>query len=377
MPKRQIKEPIRLREKLLSNGDKSLYLDIYWNGERSYEFLKLYLIAKPKTALEKQRNRETLELAQTIKAQRIVELQHTAHGLIPKAKKKVKLLTYFKMIAEKKNESEGNKGNWLSMYKHLSNYAGDTAVFSDINNKFIEGFRDYLLNAPIGRGGRKLSRNSAYSYFNKFRAGLKQAVIDNIIEKDPSIGIKAIKQPEAQREFLTYEELRRAAMVECEIPVLKDAFLFSALTGLRWSDIQKLTWKDLRSDDKGNWYIRFQQRKTKGEELQPIGKQARDLLGDQEEPGDKVFKGLKYSAWHNIKLQQWMNRADIKKNITFHCARHTYATLQLAMGTDIYTVSKLLGHRELRTTQIYTKVIDEQKRIAADRIPNLKIDDGE
>jgi site-specific recombinase XerD len=69
-----------------------------------------------------------------------------------------------------------------------------------------------------------------------------------------------------------------------------------------------------------------------------------------------------------MKLQQWMMKAGISKTITFHCARHTYATLQLTAGTDIYTVSKLLGHKELKTTQVYAKIIDDKKKEAANKI---------
>jgi len=116
------------------------------------------------------------------------------------------------------------------------------------------------------------------------------------------------------------------------------------------------------------YYIRFRQKKTKGVETLPISDQARNLLGEKGNPDDKVFDGLHYSAWSNLKLQQWMMKAGITKTITFHCARHTYATLQLTLGTDIYTVSKLLGHKELRTTQIYAKVIDDKKKEAANRI---------
>jgi site-specific recombinase XerD len=78
--------------------------------------------------------------------------------------------------------------------------------------------------------------------------------------------------------------------------------------------------------------------------------------------------GLEYSAYNNTLLREWVKEAGITKYITFHCFRHTYATLQLSLGTDIYTVSKLLGHRELKTTQIYAKVIDKVKREAADKI---------
>lgn len=116
------------------------------------------------------------------------------------------------------------------------------------------------------------------------------------------------------------------------------------------------------------YYIRFRQKKTKGAETLPISEQAFGLLGERQGQDERVFIGLKYSAWHNLKLQQWVMRAGISKTITFHCARHTYATLQLTAGTDIYTVSKLLGHRELKTTQVYAKIIDEKKKEAANKI---------
>ena len=100
----------------------------------------------------------------------------------------------------------------------------------------------------------------------------------------------------------------------------------------------------------------------------PINEQAFSLLGVRREPTDKVFDGLTYSAYENKHLYQWIGAAGIAKDITFHCFRHTFATLQLSMGTNIYTVSKMLGHRDLKTTQIYAKIIDQTKRDAAGKI---------
>jgi len=100
----------------------------------------------------------------------------------------------------------------------------------------------------------------------------------------------------------------------------------------------------------------------------PISEQAFQLLGERKEPSVKVFEGLKYSAWLNQQLTKWLYKAGITKEITFHCFRHTYATLQLSMGTDIYTVSKMLGHRDLKTTQVYAKIISQTKRDAANKI---------
>ncbi|NOZ46966.1 MAG: tyrosine-type recombinase/integrase [Chlorobi bacterium] len=103
------------------------------------------------------------------------------------------------------------------------------------------------------------------------------------------------------------------------------------------------------------------------------GERARNLLGNKDLHEERVFKGLKYSAWHNLKLQLWVMKAGISKTITFHCGRHTYATLQLTFGTDIYTVSKLLGHKELKTTQVYAKIINQKKVDAANAIPDINL----
>lgn len=102
--------------------------------------------------------------------------------------------------------------------------------------------------------------------------------------------------------------------------------------------------------------------------MQPISKDAHKLLGERKEPEQRVFPDLKYSAYNNGFLKAWIQRAGITKNLTFHCFRHTYATLQLTLGTDIYTVSKMLGHKNVKTTQIYANVINEKKREAADKM---------
>jgi integrase len=149
---------------------------------------------------------------------------------------------------------------------------------------------------------------------------------------------------------------------------MKQAALFSALTGLRFSDIEKLVWGELEHIEGNGYFIKFRQQKTKGVEMLPISQQAFTLLGARQGKEEKVLNGLNYSAYSNKHLAQWVGLAGIAKDITFHSFRHTFATLQLSKGTDIYTISKMLGHRELKTTQIYAKIIDQTKRTAADKI---------
>lgn len=163
------------------------------------------------------------------------------------------------------------------------------------------------------------------------------------------------------------EELNKLATTPCDRAELKRAALFSALTGLRHCDIQKLQWKEIAiNGDQAR--LNFTQQKTKGVEYMPISQQALQLCGTRSKPSDLVFDGLPDPAWISNPLKRWITAAGITKKITFHCFRHTYATLQLSGGTDIYTVSKMLGHTDVKTTQIYAKVVDEKKQKATNAI---------
>jgi integrase len=200
------------------------------------------------------------------------------------------------------------------------------------------------------------------------KATLKQAYYDGYLPNDLNSKIKPIKEQETRREFLTIEEVNRLLKTDCKNPLLKTVAIFSALTGLRHSDIKKLVWGELEYIEGNGYFIKFQQKKTKSIEMHPISDQAYRLLGESKEPKDKVFEGLIYSDHENEKLKEWIKDAGITKKITFHNFRHTYATLQLSSGTDIFTISKMLGHKNLKTTQIYAKVINQSKRDTTDKI---------
>lgn len=362
---------VTLRQR--TKGDKiSLYLDYYHQGKRQYEYLQLYLFVVPEKGKlpksKKEENQKILALAESIRSKRHLELQNGLYDFQDQGKLKGSFIKYMELLAEKRKDSKGNYDNWDSSLKHLCKYAPNGVSFAQLNKQWLEGFKDYLLKQAKTPGKQPLSQNSACSYYNKVRATVKQAYKEGIIRRNPADETDGIKAGEPEREFLTLDELQSVADKECEIPVMKQAFLFSALTGLRWSDINKMTWAEVQHSKELGHYIRFRQKKTKGIETQPMSDQAYDLLGERKNPEDRVFEALRYSAWHNLKLQQWMMKAGISKTITFHCARHTYATLQLTLGTDIYTVSKLLGHKDLKTTQIYAKIIDNKKKEAAHRI---------
>lgn len=387
------KEPIRIRKKALANGNTSLYLDVYRNGGREYEFLKLYLVPE-KTKADKEKNRQTMQLAEAIKSKRIVELQNGEYGFNAAYKLDTNVLDYYRAMCEKRHgntESRGNWGNWYSCLKHLERYCKSNMTFKEVTPEWIEGFKEYLDKTARCRDKRKiitteevtkpLSQNSKVSYFNKLRACINQAFEDRIIPHNPLRGIEGFKQGETERSYLTLEEVRAMAAAHCKYPALKNAFLFSCLTGLRKSDIEKMRWREVQQQGEFTRLV-FKQKKTGGQEYLDINPQAVQYMGERREADEHVFVGFRYSSYMITELRMWAVRAGITKDITFHSGRHTFAVLMLDLGADIYTVQKLLGHKEITTTQIYAKVLDKKKQAAVSMIPDILpqvdiTDDGE
>lgn len=368
---------VTLRKKEIANNKQALYLDFYpaiSNPETGKftrrEFLGLYIYNKPTRPVDKNHNKETLALAKNIVAKRQLSIQAEDYGFLKKDNGKQDFLNYFKTLADKhKEKAGGDKNNWLSVYGHLSNFTKGLCSVKDISEAFCRQFKEYLLNAkPLVESKQKLANNSLVGYFNIFKRAIKIAAQEKVLQEDFASNISAIKKTETKREYFTLEELRKLAKAACDLPVMKNAALFSALTGLRYGDIEKLMWSEVYGNENEGYLIRFTQKKTKGVETLPISIDAYVLMGEKKGSSEKIFVPLLYSAWQNQKLQEWVYRAEIYKKVTFHSFRHTFATIQISLGTDIYTVSKMLGHRDLHTTQIYAKIIDKTKREAANKI---------
>lgn len=372
---------VKLRQKAISGNRQSLYLDFYpaiphpeTGAPTRREFLGLYLMDKAKTPIDKLHSKETLQLAEQIRQKRENHLNkpevytgYEQEQLRIKERGEQNFVEYFKTLADTRKAS--NHDNWISAYNYLYSFTKGTLKFCNLNERFCNDFKEYLLTTKSNKSEKvTLSQNSAVSYFNKLKATLKQAYKDGYLQIDLNSKIEPIKQAETRRNYLSIDELNNLIKTPCNNPLLKRAALFSALTGLRFSDIQKLMWEEVHYNKEQGHFIQFTQQKTKGVEVLPISEQAHNLLGNRAGASEKVFDGLTYSAYENKHLYQWIGAAGITKDITFHCFRHTFATLQLTKGTDIYTVSKMLGHRELKTTQVYAKVIDQVKREAADKI---------
>ena len=364
---------IAIRTSKLKNNRLRLSLDIYHKGQSKSETLELFLYEKPNTFQEREHNQRTKKIAESIRSKRILELQENRYHVFTGFKSQANFMEYFKKLALEKSRREGRHGTWYSAYKAFQKFIGNENLsFEECNSDVVKRFKEFLLTAKINRE-KTLAKNSAVTYFEKLKSALLKAIDDKIIFENPSKGI-SIQKEESNRVYLQIEEIRDLFNTECECDILKRAFLFSCLTGLRWSDVYKLTWKEVVYAEQEQIYkLLYTQKKTQKVQYHPIQDQAFRLLGDRGNPDSRVFKGVEYGVHTNSKLKLWTINAGINKHVTFHVGRHTYATLMLTQGADIFTVSKLLGHADVTTTQIYAKVIDKKRNEAVNLLPSISI----
>lgn len=384
------KEPVKLRFRELKGGNKSIFLECYTGsmvrngsrvgGKHTYEFLKLYLI--PENSKEdKLRNKETLALAKTIQSQRIVELQNSAYGFGSKTKSRTSIFDYVNThyLGAKRLQSDNYQKVIRNVMGKLRKFRGDKIKLVDIDTRFLDDFLNFLIHSqrygsPQKSGNNCLSTNTINCYFAILRNILDRASRDGYLQDNPMKNYTLsdrIKVKHNERPYLTLDEIQTLIDTPCPYPTLKDAFLFSCMCGLRISDIRHLKWENISiNGDRAVLTIRVQ--KTKDILTLPLSKEALRWLPAREgsNSSELVFP-LKSDMSINVNLLKWTVLSGIKKHLTFHIARHTHATMMLTLGADIYTVSKLLGHKSINTTQIYAKIVDKKKEEAKNLTPKF------
>ena len=361
------KEPVKIRFKKISNGNQSIYLDIYKEGERVYEFLKLYIVPE-NSDIEKEKNKKTLELVNKLKAKRILELDNEQHGFSEnKESQKENFIKYINDFAETKNKNGSIRMSYS--LKQLANQIelakGKNVTFRNVTKGFVKDYIEHLKKSGLSAGSQNL-------YCKLFTVVVNKAMRDGKMTNNPMQLIEKSeipKQPASEREFLTIEEIKALIKTDCANEQVKKAFLFVCFTGLRFSDVIKLKWENIQNDNDGRKVIRYTQKKTSKYELLQISDEATKYL-PTESFSEYIFK-LPQNGYTNQILAGWTLAAGIKKKVTFHVGRHTNATLLLSLGVPIETVSKILGHSDIKVTQIYAKVIDKSKREAADKLDSL------
>lgn len=377
----KMKEPVRIREKRLNDGNVSLYLDMYYMGARKKEGLKLYLVPEVNAAAKLQ-NRNTLKLAEQIKAERILDIQQ--HGLVNWENVKKGRMTLSAWVEKYTKDENGltpasmrSKRNAQARVEQYLLYIGKpNLALKEVDKDFCKGFIAFLKTCTFNNGKKTLGSTTCRIFMNRLAAALNMAVREGLIDNNPFKLLDAKEKPQkksAMREFLTIEELRTLIATPCRYEIVKKAFLFSCFTGLRYSDMMALKWNEIhKAADGKTLYIEHEQVKTKNMVTIPLSNEALKWMPRKSKGDERVFHQLRItSTTVEVVLGEWMQEAGIQKHITYHCSRHTAATLLLTLGADLYTVSKILGHRSIRMTEVYAKIVDKKKIETMNLVNNM------
>lgn len=380
----KVKEPIRIRERKLADGNISLYLDIYVKGTRKYESLGLYLIPKG-LPNAKAANARTRSIAEKIKSDRIIALQD--RGIKQWDKIKRSNMPLLDWLIQYEQDSAGFTPSTLKgrmdMRKKVEEYLEKEGLsyigMNEIDQNFCRGFLRFLETAKNSvakkQENRTISKGCAHHHQAVLNGALNKAVREGILQQNPMKMLdkreKFQPSPE-EREFLTIDELRNLMDVPCANDQVKKAFIFSCFTGLRLSDVRALTWNKIhKMPDGKTLYIHVFMQKTQKPLNVPLSGEALKVIEEKENPDEPIFTLPSSDATINYHVKRWVKKGHIDKTISFHCSRHTFATMMLTLGADLYTTSRLLGHANVATTQIYSKIIDKKKVETVNLVDNL------
>ena len=339
----------------LADGTESLFINYRIDGKRIREPLNLYL--NPGTSARiKIENSNTLAMAEEYARKKSRELAEADLGVFVSESDHSVMFIDYALKESASCRTEGTRHSRLELIANFKEFSKHARLV-DINRTFYGRLVEWMRN-------KGYANNTIVTRTNVLKTILHKAKLDGIITMVPDFSGLVPPTVAGERCYLTIEEIRTLADTPCE-PRIAYPFLFACFTGLRLSDVRNLKWSDIR-----NGVIFLRQRKT-GEFVQvPVGKNASKFLRDND--SENVFHDFpSCEVWFTQKLKDWVATAGIKKNVSFHVARHTFATLALGNGADLFTVSKLLGHTKITTTQIYAKVLDEGRKKAVDAIPEL------
>lgn len=353
---------VTLRKRKNLDGSTTLLLDIYHNGTRSYEFLKNLKLIKAANLVDRQTNKDNLDLAQKIAVKRAQELSANDYSMITDTGKKTIVTVWMQTYVDNyKKKDKRNMQGALNRFKNfLIEDKKQGLTFGQLTELVVSDFQDYLRQHSKGEG--------ASSYFNRFKKMVKHAYKQNLLQKNPAADVKTLQANAKKKDTLTMDEIRKLSQTQTENNSVKRAFLFSCMTGLRWIDVFDLKWSSINRAEK---YITIRQGKTLRDVRINLNEAAFKLLGSHAKADQLVFD-LPTANGANKTLKAWVKRAGIEKKITWHNARHSFGTNLIYHGTDVLTASSLLGHTTMRHTQRYVKTANELKERATDKL-NIEI----
>lgn len=370
------KNNVVLREKELASGNLSLYLDIYRDGQRSYEFLKLYINPKARNPIDTEQNKANYELANRIRTDRENELNNLAFDYIPPSKQKVLFFEFAQNYLENytKKDIAMIKGVIEDFKRFIAeDYPGikpETLKIKQIDRLMVVHFIDFLQDNHTGEG--------ANSYYSRFKKILNHAVARNIIAKSPAqkkepgdMELTCKKPTGLRKQILTNDEIQLIAKTNCTRPEIKKAFFFCLCTGLRFVDVKAMQYSNI---DFSTARLTIDQQKTGKPVIVDLNQTALKLIGKPGKADSLVFD-LPGRKWATKTIENLVIKAGINKHITWHCARHSLAVNLLTSPErpDIKTVSSILGHTSTKTTEVYLHVVDELKKKAVNALPDYEM----
>ena len=331
-----------------------MYLDIYEKGIRRYEYLHLYLIEE-RTPQDRNINNETMRVAIAKKSRRLIEVQREGAGMAIPSDRTVRSLLK-EWIETRKGRSKGTIEVWTYWAGIVGGWKGAEVPLKNISKSWWKMYRDWVESLD-------LKPSTKYHYIARMWCILNRAEKDGLLITNPSRGDRVDKMKRAERVWLTAEELSRLKATHLDKPELEKAFLFGCLTGLRLSDILSLRYEDIEGRRLTKKII-----KTGKVEYMTLNSQAVELIGSGT---GRIFPSLHRNSKFSKYLRRWAKAAGVSKAITFHSSRHTFAVLMLSAGVDIYTLSRLLGHSSVTTTQIYADIVDARRIEAVEKLPQI------
>ena len=348
------KGQVRLRKRTLKNGGASLYLDIYEKGIRRYEYLHLYLVEE-RTPGDRNANAETMRVAEAMRARRMIEVQREGAGMAMPSERSVRSLLS-EWVESRRGRSQGTVELWTYWAGIVSKWKGADTALKDITKTWWIMYKKWV-------DGLGLKQSTRHHYLARMRCVLNRAEKDGLLVSNPAKGDRIEGAKKAERVWLTAGELSRMKATHLDRQDIETAFLFGCLTGLRLSDIQALRYEDIDGRRLTKKIV-----KTGKVEYMTLNSQAVELVGQGE---GRIFPSINRRDRLTDYLRRWAKAAGVNKAITFHSSRHTFAVLMLSAGVDIYTLSRLLGHSSVTTTQIYADIVDARRIEAVEKLPQI------
>lgn len=380
---------VTLKGRLLNDGKISLYIYSCINGKVSRFSTGSFLNLETDPTIKVQ-NEETLRQARVRADMMNADAEREENGFRPLAKSKASLIDYTLKIADEALAKTGNKYGYYYCLKalalHLKAFRGDNIRISDVTTNFVKEFVMYLRNDASNinylrseddekKRDLPLSENSRHRLFVNLHYVIKKAIKAKMLPRDPFLELDTEDKPKEKsgtREYLTMEELKRLIQTPVKHEMIKRAFLFSCFCGLRWSDVSRLRWGNLKTDDVG-FFADVTMVKTKRQVkayISNVGRKWLPVRNEEATDNDLVFK-LPKNEHVNTVLKKWAKDAEIKKSVSFHVSRHTAATMLLNLDVPLEVVAKQLGHGKVSTTQIYAKILGKTQKAAIDKQNDL------